>query len=143
MRSAVAQVPDEDFLPQFSDFTGQVLRERVLPRAVDIDSFIRFDATEGGWANKYWPEIICNAYPELKGKSFKDLLMTMVLKTLYNRVYHYADLIDFAENFSGKGMVTCHLIKRGLVGKRLDIVYKHSKAQDADFYNACTAKGSR
>ena len=68
--------------------------------------------------------------------------MTMVLKTLYNRVYGYAKL-DFAENFSGKGMVTCHLIKRGLVGKRLDIVYKHSKAQDADFYNACTAKGSR
>ena len=30
---------------------------------------------------------------------------------------------DFVENVSGPGMLTLHLIKRGLTGKRLDKIY--------------------
>ena len=142
MRSAVGQVPDEVVLPQLSDFTEAVLRQQVLPRARDIDAFTAFDVLNGGWAAKLWPEIITTAYPELNGKRLKELLMALTLKTIYNRVCGKAKL-DFSENFAGKAMITCHLLKKGLLGKRFDIVYSHGKDQNEDSYNACTAKGSR
>ena len=142
MKSAVSDVPDEVVFPQYRDLNGEVLRQTVLPRARDIDAFIAADAASGEWAKKLWPRIICVAYPELVGKCFKDLLIMMALKAVHNRVDGRANL-DFVENFSGKGMVTCHLIQRGLVGKRHDVVYQHCREQDADFYNACSATGSR
>ena len=82
LRSAAGEVPDEVFLPQLSDFTGEV----------DVDWFIAFDVMKGGWAKKLWPQIICTAYPELEGKSFKELLLMLVLKTVHNRFSGRANL---------------------------------------------------
>ena len=142
MRSAVAEVQDEVTFPWYKDFSRDVLAQTVLPRAQNIESFIAFDEERGGWAANIWPQIIINAYPELAGYSFHNLLMQLVLKSVDNRVSGRANL-DFVENFAGKAMITCHLIQKGLVGKRHDIVYRHCKEQDADFYNACTPTGSR
>ena len=142
MKPSVSERPDEVVFPQYRDFTKEVLRQTVLPRAHDIDGFIAHDAANGRWAETMWPRIICAAYPELKGTCLKGLLIMMVLKTIHNRVSDRTNL-DFVENFAGKGMITCHLIKSGLVGKRLDTTYRHCKKQDADFYDACSVTGSR
>ena len=128
--------------PQIRECHANISHWKVLYVHGDIDAFIAFDVLNGGWATKLWPEIITTAYPELNGKRLKELLMALTLKTIYNRVCGKAKL-DFAENFAGKAMITCHLLKKGLLGKRFDIVYSHGKDQNEDSYNACTAKGSR
>ena len=49
---------------------------------LSVDSFVRYDAGENGYAVTHWPSLIGAAYPSLAAKPLSDQLLSIALLSM-------------------------------------------------------------
>ena len=80
---------------------------------LSIDSFVRYDAGENGYAVTHWPSLIGAAYPTLAAKPLSDQLLSIALLSMSERALSRSKF-QCVEYFSGCGQITYFTLLQGL-----------------------------
>ena len=113
--------------PGMPAMTLQDLRT-LKAKACLLDEFLRQDATDGGFAARWWPAVLRQACPAIPAEDgdLKGMLLCLLARCLRNRRTRSAEglpLRQFLEGFAGQAMISLHLLMNGFHGKRLDVEY--------------------
>ena len=89
----------------------------IKPVVGRVDALLQMDADEsGGMAAQEWQGLLEAAYPELVGKSLRDMFLLFVGRTLQNRVVHASILRNCVEYFAGKSELMIAHLEMGISG---------------------------
>ena len=80
---------------------------------LSIDSFVRYDAGENGYAVMHWLSLIGAAYPTLAAKPLSDQLLSIALLSMSERALSRSKF-QCVEYFSGCGQITYFTLLQGL-----------------------------
>ena len=120
-------ISKENEFPSMKEMTLAELRY-LKAKAVVVDRFLAEDERDGAVAAKMWPPVIrtaCQSIPA-RESDLKGMLLFLVARCLRNRRTRGIlglQMHQFLEGFSGKAMVTLHMLMHRCSGKRLDIEY--------------------